>query len=161
MAVDMFLKLDSVEGEATDDKHKGEIDVLSWTWAVSQTGTSGKGGGSGAGKAEHKDLEIRKLVDRASPVLYFKCASGEHIKSADLVVRKAGGEALEYMKIHLDDLIVTSFEMGGQPEADQLTEVVRLNFSKSLVTYSPQSSSGGGSGDVSGGWDLALNKRNG
>ena len=39
MAFDAFLKLDGVKGESFDNTHKGEIDILSFSWGVSQTST--------------------------------------------------------------------------------------------------------------------------
>lgn len=158
MAVDMFLRIESIEGEAEDHAHGGEIAVLGWSWAAKQTGTSGVGGGSGAGKVEHQDIEIRKYVDRASPVLYKLCAKGQHVPSADLTVRKAGGdEALEYLKIRLEDLLITSYEVSGDPKDDQVMEVIRINFSRAGITYTPQVTGGGGGAAVSGGWDLKKN----
>jgi type VI secretion system secreted protein Hcp len=159
MAVDMFLRIDDLKGESEDSTHKDEIQVLGWSWAATQTGTSGVGGGSGTGKVEHQDIEIKKLVDRASPVLYKLCANGQHIASADLTVRKAGGEAIEYVKIRLEDLMITSFELGGDPKNDQVLETIRINFSRAGITYTPQNTKGGSAGaKVSGGWDLKANK---
>ena len=157
MAVDMFLRIDSLEGESEDSKHKGEIQITGWSWEAAQTGTSGTGGGSGAGKVEHQDIEIRKYVDRASPVLYKLCCMGQHIKSADLTVRKAGGEALEYLIIHLEDLLITSFVLGGEPKNDQVSETLRINFTRAAITYTPQVAGGAGGAKVSGGWDLKAN----
>lgn len=158
MAVDMFLRIDSLEGESEDHNHGKEIELLSWNWAGAQTGTSGVGGGSGTGKVEVQDIEIKKRVDRSSPVIYKLCASGQHIASADLTVRKAGGDALEYMKVHLEDLMFTSYTVGGEPKDDQILETVRINFSRWGVTYTPQIAGGGGGPPVSGGWDLKKNK---
>ena len=159
MAVDMFLRIDSLEGESEDSKHKGEIDVLSWSWAAAQAGTSGSGGGSGTGKVEVQDIEIKKYVDRASPVLYKLCAKGEHIPSADLTVRKAAGgsEALEYLKIRLEDLLITSYR-AGDTEGDRVLETIRINFSRGGITYTPQDAKGAGLAKVSGGWDLKKNE---
>src|SRR5688572_15598071 len=132
MAVDMFLRVEGIKGESKDSKHAEHIQVLSWSWDVSQTGTAGSGTGLTAGKVEHHDIEIRKLVDKASPILYKFCCNGDHIPSADLYVRKAAGgtEALEYIVIHFEDLVITSFNLGGKPQADQIEEVVRLNYAK-------------------------------
>lgn len=157
MAVDMFLRIDSLEGESEDKAHKGEIQIVGWAWEASQTGTSGLGGGSGAGKVEHQDIQIRKFVDRSSPVLYKLCCMGQHIKSADLTVRKAGGEALEYLVIHLEDLLITSFKLGGEPKEDQVLETLSINFTRAAITYTPQVSAGVGGAKVSGGWDLKAN----
>ncbi|RYZ08176.1 MAG: type VI secretion system tube protein Hcp [Myxococcales bacterium] len=160
MAVDMFLRIDGINGESKDAKHADQIQVLSWSWNVSQTGTAGTGGGLTAGKVEHHDIEIRKLVDKASPVLYKLCCSGAHIASADLYVRKAAGgnDALEYLVIHFDDLIITSFDLGGQPKADQIDETVRINYSKVTIKYTPQDNKGQGQPPIEGGWDLQANQ---
>ena len=91
MAVDMFIKIDDIKGESTDAKHKDEIDVLSWTWGVTQSGTSHTGTGGGAGKVQVSDLTFTKIVDRSTPILLKSSCSGKHLKSAVLIVRRAGG----------------------------------------------------------------------
>lgn len=157
MAVDMFLRIDSLEGESEDSKHKGEIQITGFAWEAAQTGTSGVGGGSGTGKVEHQDIVINKYVDRSSPVLYKLTCQGQHIASADLTVRKAGGEALEYLIIHLEDILITSFVLGGDPKNDQVLETLRINFTRAAITYTPQVKGGIGGAKVSGGWDLKGN----
>ncbi|HEY6077940.1 MAG TPA: type VI secretion system tube protein Hcp [Polyangiaceae bacterium] len=157
MAVDMFLKIESLEGESQDKTHKGEIQILGFSWFVSQTGTSGAGSGAGTGKSEFQDLEVRKAVDRASPVLMKLCASGAHLTSANLTVRKAGGDALEYLIIRLEDLMITSYHVLGEPKDDVVQEVVRINYTRAAIHYTPQESSGIGGAKVSGGWNLKEN----
>ena len=158
MAVDMYLEIDKLSGESEDKVHKGHIQLLGWSWAVAQTGTSASGGGATAGKAEHNDLEIRKIVDRASPVLFEWCSAGTHIKFVNLTVRKAGGEALEYLVIRLEDVIITSFDIAGEPKDDQIQEKIRLNYARSSVTYTPQDTgSGMCGGKITGGWNLKEN----
>src|SRR5215472_15946713 len=96
--VDYFLKLDGIDGESSDAKHKNEIDVESWSWGQSQSGTSGHGtGGGGAGKVNMQDFHFVMKVNQASPKLMLACASGQHIKSGTLTCRKAGGEQQEYL----------------------------------------------------------------
>ena len=157
MAVDMFLKIDGLDGESQDKNHNGEIQILGFSWVVSQSGTSGTGSGSGTGKSEFQDIEIRKAVDRASPVLMKQCASGAHIANANLTVRKAGGDALEYLIIRLEDLMVTSYQLGGEPKDDIVQEVIRINYTRAAIHYTPQESSGIGGAKVSGGWNLKEN----
>ena len=84
----MFLKIDTVDGEAQDNKHKKEIDVLSWSWGMSNAGSAHAGGGAGAGKVNVQDLTFTKWVDKATPKLALACCSGQHFKDATLVVRK-------------------------------------------------------------------------
>jgi type VI secretion system secreted protein Hcp len=158
MAVDMFIKIGDVKGESTDDKHKNEIDVLSWSWGASQAGTSGIGGGGGAGKVQLQDLTITKYIDKASPTLLKMCCDGTQIPTSVLVVRKAGGSALEYLKITLDTAIVTSITTGGSGGQDRLTENVTLNFATRKMEYTPQTGKGAGEASVTQGWDAAANK---
>src|SRR5262245_47700891 len=101
MAVDTFLKIGTIKGESKDAKHASEIDVLSWSWGVSQTGTMAHGGGGGAGKANFNDFNFMHSVDKASPNLMLACATGEHIKEGTLVSRKAGKEQQEYLIIKM------------------------------------------------------------
>jgi len=88
---DAFLKLDGIKGESADAKHKGEIDIESFSWGMSQTGVSATGGGGGAGRVKVHDISFVKRTDASSPLLMLNCANGAHIKEANFVVRKAGG----------------------------------------------------------------------
>src|SRR5438094_711398 len=110
--VDYFLKIDGISGESTDDKHKGEIEVASFSWGVRQT-TARATGGAGAGKATFQDFQFTKVSDKASPALFQKCATGEHIKQAVLTARKAGETQQEFLKVTLSDLLVSSYQSGG------------------------------------------------
>jgi len=160
MAVDMFLKFEgpAIDGESQDDTHKNEIDLLAWSWGSSQSGTTHMGSGGGAGKANIQDLSITKYVDSASHLLLQRTFDGEHIDKATLVVRKAGGTPLEYIKIVMEDVMITSISTGGSGGEDRLTENVTLNFSKVELTYVPQKKDGSGGADKIAGWDIAANK---
>jgi type VI secretion system secreted protein Hcp len=159
MAVDMFLKLEGIKGEATDATHKEEIDVLAWSWGLSQSGSTHIGTGGGAGKVNVQDISFTKWLDKSSPVLFLDCASGKHIPEATLTVRKAGDKPLEYLKIKLNDLIVSSISTGGSGGEDRLTENVTLNFAKVQVTYTSQKKDGSGDAQVVNGWDIQQNKK--
>jgi type VI secretion system secreted protein Hcp len=113
--VDYFLKVGGVPGESTDDKHKDEIDVLSWSWGVQQSGTMAHGGGGGEGKASFNDFNFTHHIDKASPVLLKACATGEHIKEATITVRKAGERQEDFLKVTFSDILVSSYrDDGGQ-----------------------------------------------
>lgn len=157
MAVDMFLKIADVPGESVDDKHSGEIDVLAWSFGVSQSGSTHMGGGSGAGKASFQDLSVTKWIDKASMPLMLFCANGKHISEACLVVRKAGEKPLEYYKFTMKDLIVSSVSTGGSGGEDRLTENVSLNFSDIKVEYKEQTKTGSGEAAKQFVWNIAKN----
>ena len=154
-AVDYFLKIDGIEGESQDDKHKNEIDVLSWSWGENQHGTSAAGGGGGAGKVSMQDFHFVMKVSKASPKLMLACATGEHIKKAVLTARKAGKEQQEYLKVTLSDLLVSSYQTGGSGHGDVVpTDQVSLNFSKIEVVYKEQKADGSLGGATPAGFDL-------
>ena len=152
MAVDMFLKLATITGESTDSKHAEEIDLLSWSFAAHQTGTSNTGGGSGAGRVSIQDLTITKKVDKSSPILFALCCSGQHLESGALTVRKAGGDALEYLIVKMEHVLITGFQTTGSDGQDQLVEQVTLSFKRVGLVYTPQLDDGTGGPEVAGGW---------
>lgn len=158
MAVDMFLKLNGVKGEARDSKHKDEIDVLAWSWGASNSGNAHMGGGVGAGKVNIQDLSFTKYIDVASTDLMKACCNGKHFDDAVLVVRKAGEKPLEYLKIKLTEVMITSVSTGGSGGEDRLTENVTLNFAKVKVEYTPQDAKGAGGAATEMTWNIAENK---
>lgn len=160
MAADMFLKLTGMEGESLDDTHKGEIDILAWSWGMSQSGTTHLGPGGGAGKVAVQDISITKYLDSSTHALMKCCFTGKHFEDAVLTVRKASGDAkgpLEYLVIKMQDLIVTSVSSGGSGGEDRLTENVTLNFAKVHVAYTPQTGKGGGDAVKKCGWNIPTN----
>ncbi|WP_434663074.1 type VI secretion system tube protein Hcp [Paraburkholderia sp. A3BS-1L] len=159
MAVDIFIKIGDVAGESQDKTHGGEIDVLAWSWGMSQSGTMHLGTGGGAGKVSVQDLSFTKYVDKATPVLMGACASGSHYPTAVLTVRKAGGKSpLEYFKITFTKVLISSISEGGSGGEDRFTENISLNFEKYHVEYQPQSATGEKEGGVvETKWDIAKN----
>lgn len=161
MAMDIFIKIGDLKGESIDDKHKDEIQLLAWSWGMSQSGTTHAGPGGGSGKVSVQDLSFTHYIDKVSPNLMLACANGKHFSEALLTVRKAGEKPLEYLKITLTDLIVTSVTTGGSGGEDRLTENVSLNFAKFKVEYTPQKKDGSGDAPVTVGWDIAGNVKTG
>ena len=157
MAVDMFLKIDDVKGESRDDKHKDEVDVLAWSWGMSQSGTTHMGGGGGAGKVSVNDISITKYIDKSSPNLMLACCNGKHYKQALLTVRKAGEKPLEYIKLTMKEVIVSSLSTGGSGGEDRLTENLTLNFAEYKIEYSPQKPDGTGEAAVEAAFNIAKN----
>ncbi len=158
-AVDMFLGFEgpTIVGESKDSVHAGKVDVLAWSWGMSNSGTTHTGGGTGAGKANFQDLSLTKYVDKASPVLMKKCADGTHIAKATLIVRKAGEKPLEYIKITMEEVMVTSVSTGGSGGEDRLTENISLNFAKVKFEYIPQKADGSGDAAIPMGWNIVEN----
>ncbi len=158
MAVDMFLNIEGeIKGESQDRKHKDEIDILAWSWGMSQTGSFHTGGGGGAGKASFQDISVTKWIDKSSPILMQYCANGDHFSKALLTVRKAGKTPLEYLKLEMKDVLVTSVSTGGSGGEEKLTENVSLNFREFKVMYTEQVPGGGEGAKPEFSWNIAEN----
>jgi type VI secretion system secreted protein Hcp len=157
MSVDLFLKLDGVSGESVDSKHKDEIDVLSWSWGVTQSGAAHLGSGGGAGKVSVSDLTITKYLDKSSPVLALGCCTGKHYKDALLTVRKAGDRSLEFLKFTLKDVIVTAYAPAGAIAESRPSEHVSLNFANFKIEYAPQNPDGSAGAAVVAEFNIAQN----
>jgi type VI secretion system secreted protein Hcp len=156
-AIDYFLKLDGISGESKDSKHKGEIEVLSFSFGETQSGGSGTGGGGGAGKVQMSDFSFTARISKASPQLFLHCAQGKHIKQAFLTARKAGGSQQEYLKIKLNDVLVSSYALGGSEPEVEPHDVFSLKFVKISYDYAPQKADGSLDAPIHAGWDLTKN----
>lgn len=157
MAVDMFIKIDDIKGESVDKKHADSIQVLAWSWGATQSGTTHDGPGGGAGKVNIQDLSFTKYIDNSSPNLIKNVCNGKHFKQALLTVRKAGEHPLEYLKIKLTDVLISSISTGGSGGEDRLTENVTLNFGKFEVIYTPQKADGAGGAEKPVTWNIPGN----
>lgn len=158
MAQDIFLKINGIDGESMDSAHKNEIEVLSWDWEILQESNMHAGSGGGSGKATVRDLKFLHFVDRSSPNLMKFCLTGKHIPEAKLVVRKAGGNPLEYLKITMSDVVITAVAPVGSSTEERIKERVSLSFAKVKQEYTVQNQQGGSGGAVTAGYDIKLNK---
>ena len=159
MAMDMFIKIGELKGESRDKVHKDEIDVLAWSWGISNSGSAQVGGGAGAGKCNVQDLSFTKYLDKATPDLMLAACNGKHFDKAVVTVRKAGENPLEYLQITMEDLIITSLSTGGSGGEDRLTENVTLNFAQVKVNYKEQTPTGGVGDKPEMGWNVAENAK--
>jgi type VI secretion system secreted protein Hcp len=156
MAVDMFMKIDDIKGESSDAKHKDAIDVLSWNWGLSQSGSAHHGSGTGTGKVSVRDVSFTKHVDRATPVLVKYCCKGKFFDKATLYVRKAGDSPVEYIKLEMSHGLISSVTNGGSGHDERLTETITLNFKAFKLDYTPQKD-GKAEAVVPAAWDVAKN----
>lgn len=144
MAVDMYLKIETIDGETTDAEMKKvkAIDILAWSWGVSNSGTAHMGGGAGSGKANFQDISCTKYIDSGSHALLLGCATGEHFTKATLTVRKAGKTQQKYVEIIMEEVLIASVSTGGSGGEDRLTENISLNFAKVTFNYYQQDDKG-------------------
>ena len=144
---DYYLKIDGIKGESMDEKHKDEIEILSFSFGGTNAGSGASGSGHGAGRVVVHDMHFTKQADLSSAGLYQHCVTGKHIPQAVLVVRKAGDKPLEYMKVKLSDIIVSSFQEHGAGEHNPIpNDEFTLNFAKIEFEYTKQDQKGGAAG---------------
>lgn len=147
MAVDYFLKIKDIEGESEKDKKEGEIDILSWSWGASHSGTyhlTGKGAASG--KASMTDVTVTKFVDSATPYLLQSCCTGNEIDEAVLTARKAAGsgeDSIDFLVLTMKPVMITSVSTGGNDGDVIPVETITLNFKEVGVDYTGQEETGG------------------
>jgi type VI secretion system secreted protein Hcp len=158
MATDIFAKIGTIKGESQDAKHKDEIEVLSWSWGVAQSGTTSYGGGAGSGKATFHDFVITHHLDKASPNLLMACASGEHIKEATITQRKAGKDQQEFLIIKMTDILITGVSSGGSGDAGILSEQFTMQAAKIDLEYKPQKADGSLEAGLHFKYDIKQNK---
>ena len=161
MAVEYYLKLDDLKGESKGDKHKDEIDILSFSWGASQPGLGHLGGGTGAGKVDIHDLQLTHCVDKASPMLFQGCCKGTPFTKATLTCRKAGHNALDYLTITMETVLIGSVQSGGHGSAagstDHPQESFSLHFQKFKVVYKEQDEKGAVKSSPEFSWDIVAN----
>ena len=136
--VDYFLKIEGIQGESASVKHKGEIEVLSWSWGESQAGGHTGSGGAGSGKVQVGPFHFVAHSSIASPKLFLACASGQHFQKAVLsAARQVKGKAQDYLIWTLSEVLVTSFQTGGENQDALPTDAFDLDFGKIEVEYKP------------------------
>jgi type VI secretion system secreted protein Hcp len=158
MATDIFLKLDGIKGESQDDKHKDEIELVSFSFGASNFTKRSAGSGGGAGKVSLQDFHFVMRTNKASPTLFLSCASGKHISSAVLSVRKAGGTQVDYLKYTFTDVLISSYQTGGSSADVVPTDQISLNFIKLESTFTPLDERGGLLEPVTVDWNVLENR---
>lgn len=155
-AVDYFLKLDGIPGGSI----KGEIQLDSWSWGETNSGSAigSATGGAGAGKVSMQDFHFTSKISKASPLLMLHCANGKHIKEAVLAARRRN--QFEFLKYTLEDVLVTSVQEAASGTGDQVIpeDSVSLNFAKISVEFKEQKTDGTPGATVTFQWDLSANK---
>lgn len=163
MAFDSFLKIATIPGESTDSKHKDEIEILSYSWGVSQqaSGSNSSGGARSAARSDHSDFSIVKTLDKASPKIFLACCVGEHIKEVTLVLARATGDKQPYMKYIMSDVLVSGVRPGGSAQGGEPVplEEVSFNYGKiELIYTATDHKTGKAAGDVKAHWSTVENK---
>ncbi|CAM4040972.1 type VI secretion system tube protein Hcp [Bordetella tumbae] len=158
MSVDMFMKIDGANGESKDANHKNWTDIVSFSWGATQPGNMASGGGLGAGKASFNDLHVVARIDKAAPAVMKHCASGKHLSKIELSVCKAGGQQIEYTKITLEDVLVSSVQLSGELNQESVTVNFAFQAAKVKQQYWEQTEQGGKGAESVVAWDIKKNQ---
>jgi type VI secretion system secreted protein Hcp len=156
---DNFLKIAPLEGESTDKDHKGWFDLKSFNLNVTQSGSMAWGGGGGTGQAHFGDIPITVNVGKHSPEAMLRCATGKHFDKAEIICRKAGDTPLDYLKIELTDVMITSYQMNRGFGSEPPTESWNLDYAKISYAYQGQDNKGKGLGWVTKYYDVKTNEK--
>jgi len=156
---DIYIKLKGIDGESQDSQHKGWIEVLNFSYGVSQSSSTHIGGGGGVGKANFDALSFSHYVDKASPNLFMYCAAGKHIDEVILSCCKVGDGSKEYMKVTMNDVLVTGVSLSGGNSETQVTESISMSYSKIRVEVKAQKKDGSMDAAVTGTWNVKENKK--
>lgn len=159
MSVEIFLKLDGVDGESTKDGHENEIEVFSFSNGASNPSSVAFGTGSGSGKVDLSSLSLQKQVDKASPKLFLYCCNGQHIATGKMTVREAGGDSkVEYYVYDMQELFIDSISWGAASGGGKPSESVSMSFKQLQITYWTQNADGSQGDKVVSGWNVGTNK---
>lgn len=161
MAIDVYLQIDGIKGESTDEKHKDWIECAAVHWSITQpkSACSSSSGGHTAERCELSDILLRKVADMSSPILMQTCAMGKTIPKAKFEFMRADGQGvpIKYFEIELENVLIGQVTPSIE-EGNILTESVGLKFSKIKWKYTQQKVGGGIGGNTAGGWDSSANK---
>ncbi len=162
--LDLFLKLEGIDGESKKDGHPKEIDIASWSFTASQPVSMGGNNAGTTGKVQMSDISVTKPVDAASPKLFLACCQGDRVPKAFITGQKAtgkGGQKVFY-KVEMQDVVIAQVRNDYVHEdavLDTITETVVMNPAKIYVSYWPIDNTGTPGSESKTGYDLQANKK--
>ena len=141
--IKIFVKIDNIKGESTDDRHKEEIDAVACSEGVLNSITIGSPGGGSSSRPDFSDIKIIKGIDAASPLLRLAVAKGTHYPHVTITFERMSpiGTRLPFLVIKLETVAFTEVSMTTQV-SDVAQEIVALTFAKITWTYTPSTKDG-------------------
>ncbi|ANB74045.1 type VI secretion system secreted protein Hcp [Burkholderia sp. GAS332] len=158
MSVDMYMRVDGVTGESKDANHKGWTDIQSYSWGAAQPGSMATGSGGGIGKVSFNDLLVETFIDKAAPAVLKFCANGKHLPKVEISVCKAGGSQIEYLRITLSEVLVTSVQQGAAKGSEAVNVTYAFQAAKVRKQYWEQTDQGTRGGESVLAWDIKENR---
>lgn len=161
MSVEIFLKLDGIDGESEKKGAEAWIEVFSFSNGASNPSSVAFGTGSGAGKVDLSSLSLQKQLDKSSPKLFLNCCNGTHVAKGSMVVREAtGGDTTQiYYQYDMTEVFIDSISWGGSAGGGKPSESISLSAKSLTVTYWPQDSTGKVGNKIVAGWDVSKNTK--
>lgn len=159
MAVEIFLKLDGIDGESIKQDATNYIEIFSFSNGASNPSSVAFGTGSGAGKVDLSSLSLQKQLDKASPMLFLNCCTGKHIATGTMIVREATGDTTTkpYYQYDMTEVFVDSISWGGAAGGGKPSESLSLSAKSLKISYWSQESDGSLKGPIKAGWDVSKN----
>jgi hypothetical protein len=158
MAISLYMKIDGVTGECPNAKYKDHIELDSFHWGASQPSSMGTGGGGSAGKVSFHDLSATAKLDKAYPTIMQQMANGKHFATVEIKGAKMGEGQMEYLKVTLSDVLITSADVAGAHGAEIVANY-SFQAAKLKWWYQAQDDKGkAAGGPVDFGWDIKGNK---
>lgn len=154
---DFYIKIDGIQGESKDAKHAGWIDILCFAYRVTQSSSASTGGGVGAGRANFDSLTFDHYLDRSTPILVQYCASGKHIPTVEISCCKVGDGSQEYMRVTMNDCIITLAGPRGTTSDARIIESVGIAYSKIRIEVKEQRPDGSMGPAITGTWNIKQN----
>ena len=156
MALDAHLKIKGIDGESTQKGYEKQLQILSYSFDVSNSGSMAIGGGGGSGKSNFGDFHFTQYMGTSSPLLFQHCATGEHIAEATLTVRKAGQKEQQvFLVVKFSDFLVSHYSVGGTSDANDLPiDNIAFNYSKIEWEYKAQDEKGKTGGPKKAAYDV-------
>jgi len=155
----IFLKLDGITGSSTDQRHPGEIELLSYSQAFRNTANFGFGSGAGAGRVSCGDISVLKNIDISSPALIQQVVTGAHIRSGTITFRRAGETPQDYYVVRLTEILIDAIEQVDPVGEPGINERVSLKASQFRFSFKPQRPDGTLGAEITFGWDCVANRR--
>ncbi|MGF6088710.1 Hcp family type VI secretion system effector [Pseudomonas sp. 18173] len=160
MALDAFIKINGIPGEALDEQHRDWIEITGYRFGTHQgtSATASSAGGASTGRTTVTDFTFTKKLDKSSCKLMEASCAGEHLKEVVLSLHRAGGDKLKFFEIRLEEVIISSY---SQTASDGVpSESISLDYGRIKTVYTLQKRvDGAGGGNVAGGWDRISNSK--
>ncbi|MFZ1987280.1 MAG: type VI secretion system tube protein Hcp [Desulfatitalea sp.] len=159
MGFDAFMHIDGIQGESSDERHAGWIEILNFNLGVGQrvSRTAGSAGGAGAERADLSEFTLAKLLDMATPQLALACAAGTHIDKIVVEICRAGKDKVKFMEYRFTNCLISAFSTSSD-NGEFPVDDVAVNYGKIEWCYTRQSRADGGAmGNIAAGWSLEKN----